>query len=118
MVYNRSLNHLRDAARRNELYRLYREGLSEHSNSTGNMVMYTELEKVLLDCIDNLPPKKKEIYKLYQEEGRGIEEIGELLNISLNTVRKHLYSTMSRLKGNLQTHLDSTVLLLLVITNL
>ena len=108
-VRNKALNYLRDAARRDALYEVYKQDVPDDGETTAYMVAWAELEKQLNDLINKLPPQKKKIYLLYQD-GKSCEEIGKLFNISERTVQNHLYKSQSRIR--LQLYLSSLVTLL------
>lgn len=52
-------------------------------------------------AIDSLPPKDKAIVILRYFEDKKIEEIGEILNENVNTVKSRLYRSMTKLRDTL-----------------
>lgn len=68
-------------------------------------IHYKELKHKLQGLLNELSPRQKEIFQLSREEGLSHKEIAEKLGISANTVKNHLVTTLSFLKGNLDNGL-------------
>lgn len=68
-------------------------------------IHYKELTHRFQDLLDELSPRQKEIFQLSREEGLSHREIAEKLGISVNTVKNHLVTTLSFLKGRLDNGL-------------
>jgi len=64
-----------------------------------------ELQNLINECIENLPPKRKEIFKLSREEGLTYKEIAEKLNISENTVDVQIRKSLKQLQEVLKNYL-------------
>lgn len=60
----------------------------------------SERLKFLEKLIDQLPPKRQLVFKLYRLEGLSYAEIAELLNISIRTVEDHLSKSMQFIYAN------------------
>lgn len=54
----------------------------------------------LQNLIDQLPPKRQLVFKLYRLEGLSYAEIAEFLNISIRTVEDHLSKSMQFIYAN------------------
>lgn len=67
------------------LYRQLNEG-QENTLDTKTVVEYSELERMIIDLINQLPEKRREIFRLNRLEGLTYKEIAKKLNISENTV--------------------------------
>ena len=50
-----------------------------------------ELEEVIYNALDKLEPEKRIVITLFEMEGRTLEEISEILNIPLGTVKSRLF---------------------------
>ena len=61
-VRNKALNYLRDAARRDALYEVYKQDVPDDSETTAYMVAWAELEKQLNDLINKLPPQASALF--------------------------------------------------------
>lgn len=53
-----------------------------------------ELQLLITKAIDQLPPKRQEIYRLSREQGLNYKEIAERLQLSPNTIRNQLVSAL------------------------
>jgi RNA polymerase sigma-70 factor (ECF subfamily) len=70
-----------------------------------NEIHFRELNEKVQILLNKLTPRQKEILLLSREEGLTHDEIANKLNISLNTVKKHMVNTLSFLKSNIDTSL-------------
>jgi len=59
----------------------------------------SSLKRKLEQCLLNLPPKQQLIFKLSRYEGLDHEEISNYLNISKNTVKNQIVSTLKQLRN-------------------
>ena len=64
-------------------------------------------------AVDLLPPQQKKVYLLSRRDGLKQEEIAKELDISLETVKKHMVLALRSIKNYLQTHIG---ILLIFIT--
>jgi RNA polymerase sigma-70 factor (ECF subfamily) len=77
-----------------DLYLKLKEGQG-NSLDTSHIVEYSELEKRIIELIDQLPEKRREIFKLNRLEGLTYKEIAEKLNISENTVDSQMRKALA-----------------------
>jgi len=63
-----------------------------------DLVRIHEFEKIYNQAIDNLPPKRKEIFLLSRHEGLTNKQIAEKLGVSLKTVENQMTSALFFLK--------------------
>jgi RNA polymerase sigma-70 factor (ECF subfamily) len=68
-------------------------------------LQFKELNHKVQSLLKQLTPRQKEIYILSREESLTHKEIAKKLNISENTVKNHLVTTLKYLKS----HIDSTL---------
>lgn len=61
-----------------------------------------QFEAVLYAAINELPEKRKKIFKLVRMEGRSYEEVAGQLGISRNTVKEHLVLALKFVKKRVQ----------------
>jgi len=62
-------------------------------------IHFNELNKKVQALLNELTPRQKEIFQLSREEGLTHEEIAKKLDISVNTVKKHIANTLAFLKS-------------------
>ena len=75
---------------------------------------YKEQIYNLLDFeIDKLPEQQQKILKLAKIEKRSYQQIAELLNISIETVRKHLFLANKTLRKNMEGKNTEIILIIL-----
>lgn len=77
-----------------DLYLMLKEGQG-NGLDTSHIVEYSELEKRIIELIDQLPEKRREIFKLNRLEGLTYKEIAEKLNISENTVDSQMRKALA-----------------------
>lgn len=53
-----------------------------------------ELNRLIGEAVDKLPPQRKKIFQLSREQGKSIPEIAATLNLSPNTVKNALVSSL------------------------
>lgn len=66
----------------------------------------SELKRVIRSAIDELPPKCRKVFKLSRYFNIKNKEIAHMLNISENTVEKHMGTALSRLRQKLEPFFD------------
>ncbi|KAA2241677.1 RNA polymerase sigma-70 factor [Chitinophaga agrisoli] len=71
---------------------------------------YEELANTLSKAIDQLPPRRKEIFKLNRFEGLTYEEIAQRLNIAKSTVKEHMTESLQFLREHLKEELDTAMM--------
>ncbi len=64
---------------------------------------FNELEKAYHQAIEQLSPRRKEIFLLSREKAFSNAEIAEKMNISVKTVENQMTSAISEIKNNLRT---------------
>jgi RNA polymerase sigma-70 factor (ECF subfamily) len=68
-------------------------------------------------AIDKLPAKRKEVYRLFNEEGMSYRSIGEKLSVSCKTVDNHLSQATNSIKKELKSVYWITRILLVFFVN-
>lgn len=71
-----------------------------------SQLIQKEFEKVIVDCVESLPPKRKLVFKLVKDEGMSYKQVAGLLDISERTVEVHLRIAISQLKSSIDEYLD------------
>jgi len=70
-----------------------------HSNFTLNNVLWKESQNLFNKAILQLPPQQKKAFELSRLEGKKHEEIARLMNISKETVKKHIMEASRTVKN-------------------
>ena len=106
LAQNRILNEFRkfDVHSRFVQYVLMNE--KDATNQTENIIIDKDYEKLLNEVIESLSPRQKEIYQLTRIQGLTHKEIAELMQISVETVREHVYISLKKIKKYLRQHAD------------
>lgn len=107
IAYNSTISLLRKRANEHK-YLEYLKSLQQIQNAPDliDEIQYNELNEKLHLLLNDLTPRQKEIFQLSREKGLSHEEIAQKLNITVNTVKKHMGNTLSYLKS----HIDSSLI--------
>jgi len=70
--------------------------------STEETVLVRELEQLLEEKVDQLPPKMRKVYELSWHHQLSNKEIAERMSISEGTVKQHKHQAIRILRGKLQ----------------
>jgi RNA polymerase sigma-70 factor (ECF subfamily) len=73
-------------------------------------IHFNELNERVQLLLNELTPRQKEIYHLSREEGLSHDEIAKKLDISVNTVKKHMANTLAFLKSQIDSNLSINLL--------
>ena len=86
-------------------------------NATEQLVNFYELKEIIEQLIDELPTRRRMIFKMNREKGLYYKEIADLLNISQGTVEKQMSQAIHTLKTSLalkyHIHIDLIILIFL-----
>lgn len=74
----------------------------QSSCNTEETVLANELEQLLEEKINQLPPKMREVYTLSWHDNLSNKEIAERMSISEGTVKQHKHQALRILRGKLQ----------------
>ncbi|WP_026630104.1 RNA polymerase sigma factor [Dyadobacter alkalitolerans] len=59
---------------------------------------------LLYNAIEQLPPRRKEVFRLCKLEGKSYQQASEMMGISVYTVKEHLIAATKVLKEYIQMH--------------
>jgi RNA polymerase sigma-70 factor (ECF subfamily) len=65
-----------------------------------HLLMYKDVTHRIQYLISQLPPQMRLVFQLNRYEGFSYEEIAGLLNISVNSVKTHMFRAMKSLKAS------------------
>ena len=80
------------------------------ANEVIDEIYFKEINTQLLLLLDKLTPRQKEIFQLSRDEGLTHEQIAKKLEISVNTVKNHLVSTLAFIKSHIDKYLIANFL--------
>ncbi len=106
IAYNATVSLLRKRVTENK-YLAHLQTI-QHANETIEItdeLYLNELNQKLKTLLNELTPRQKEIFLLSREEELTHEQISKKLNISVNTVKKHISNTILFLKSKLNNGL-------------
>jgi RNA polymerase sigma-70 factor (ECF subfamily) len=102
IAYNTTISLLRKRANEKKyLEHLKSIQLIQKAPDLIDEIQLKELDEQVQNLLNELTPRQKEIFQLSREEGLTHDKIAKKLNISLNTVKKHMANSLSFLKSNL-----------------
>lgn len=118
IAYNSTISMLRKKANETK-YIEYLKSLQDNSNSPDliDEIHYKELNERVQTLLNKLTPRQKEIFLLSREEGLSHDEIAKKLDISVNTVKKHIANTLSFLKSRIDNTLVINLLFISLFLN-
>jgi len=107
-LFTITLNSIRDYFRRKvknrKLIDKWLEETEPYSDSTVLSIEFKSLEKVVGTLVEQLPPKRRMVFRLSRNEGLSNDEIAEQMNIQKKTVENHLNLALRYLRERLQEH--------------
>lgn len=105
IAQNKALDFLRMAARDAATQKLiaYQIGITE-SQSADYHLLETEYHDLLQKALENLSPKRRDMFTLSRVDGLTYEEIAKKMNVSQHTVRNTIAQTLKSIRQFLQGH--------------
>jgi RNA polymerase sigma-70 factor, ECF subfamily len=105
IAYNTTINLLRKRVTEKKYFD-YLKTIQEQyvSNEAENEIIFNELNEKVHILLDQLTLRQKEIFLLSRKDGLTHDEIAKKLQISINTVKKHITNTLAFLKS----HIDNS----------
>lgn len=61
-----------------------------------------EINQLLQNAIDTLPPKRRQVFQLIKMEERSYEEVSELLQVSTSTINDHVVKATKSIREKLE----------------
>jgi RNA polymerase sigma-70 factor (family 1) len=98
----------RQAARDKKMEAYLKSVAAPENSPIEQHIYYKEGNYVLTKAIEQLPPKRKQVYILCKIEGKSYEEVSRLLGVSISTVNEHIVkaSQVVRKYFHLSTHIS------------
>ena len=111
IAYNTTISLLRKRANEHK-YLEHLKSLQQFNSSPDliDEINFNELNNRVKLLLNELTPRQKEIFQLSREDGLTHDEIAKKLDISVNTVKKHMANTLAFLKSQINTNLTINLL--------
>ena len=103
---NKAYDFIKEMAADNEMRGAVMHSLTEGSNAVDVDLLSRQYEMVLQGAVSNLPPQRRNIFKLCRQEGRKYEEVAEMLQISRNTVKEHMVLAVKSIRDYVAKNTD------------
>lgn len=112
---NRVLNYFRDMdTERQVKISLSRMRPADDSATDWELSMQ-QYKELLMEAIEQLPPKRKIIFNMSRIENRSHKEIAAIMNISVNTVQEHISESLRSIKKYFARNADWIMALVLLL---
>lgn len=102
LTRNHVLNGLKRKAHEISLLAEIRAYLPARQHTTDETILHRELEQLLQQAVRRLPPQQQRVYRLSRMEGLKHEEIATQLQLSSETVKKHIMAALQSIRQYLQ----------------
>ncbi|WP_255564074.1 RNA polymerase sigma-70 factor [Pedobacter sp. HMWF019] len=109
---NKALSELRNRLLRSQHYIKVREEGGMFSVNIEDEYVARETELKIKKIIDSLPPQCREAFILSREEQLSYKAIAERMNISVNTVEKHVGKALKKLRTEFKDYNTPIIILL------
>ncbi|RHO65814.1 RNA polymerase sigma-70 factor [Parabacteroides sp. AF48-14] len=111
-VKNLSLNYLRKQSYIQEYQNKIIENPPLYSNGEEDLYTLNELEALLAKTLEKLPPEYRMAFEMSRMEQKSMEEIAEIMGVSIRTVERYRNKALEILKKELKDYLPLLLLLL------
>lgn len=108
MVYN----HFRKVSNNHLLIQSLMVSSADHYLDGQELLENKETGKMLQKAIDQLPPQRKQVFRLCKIEGRSYEEAAHIMGISTATVNSHMTKSLQSVKAYMLKNQDIAILLM------
>lgn len=101
IAYNIIVDHFRKRLKDKKYKDFLEANIKEVDSSQEKHIEFSDLNKLYEQAVEQLPPRRKLIYKMNRNEGLTYEKIAVRLNISRNTVRNQMAKTLQFLRKSI-----------------
>ena len=99
LIHNRCIDHLRHLEVRNKYETtLLQSPESWEEEDDGNTMHQERVDKIMM-AVEELPPQTRKVFEGCFLQGKKYKEVGEELNISINTVKTHISRALAYIRG-------------------
>ncbi len=107
---NMALNQIRHFGLKKDFNLFNRMKMSDAEQGIGNPAETSELQKMIAQAVNELPPERKKIFLMSREDGLKYKEIAGELNISIKTVENQMGKALSTLRTELSDYLPAIII--------
>lgn len=111
-VRNRAYDFIESQLVRKKYWDYYKRFIPQQAQTTEQDVVFNELVKAIEEKLELLPEKSKRVFMLNRMEGRSIQEIATILNLSEKAIQYHLTKSTKELRVHLKDYMVSVVICL------
>ncbi len=108
---NNILNHYRKESTHKRYESFIQQTTSEADYATETAINTRELELLIIEEIEKLPPQCKAVFKLSRFEYLSDKDIAARLDISVNTVEQHKRKALKILRGAFKNYLSIAIIM-------
>lgn len=83
---------------------LLKDGLEPSVNNISDWIESRELQRLIHQTVNGMPPKCKQVFQLSREQRLSQKDIAKHLNISENTVEQHIRKALNILRKAIDDH--------------
>jgi RNA polymerase sigma-70 factor, ECF subfamily len=112
-VHNRCLNHNRDQKLRRKMNPAIQESVIKLPEDPHELAMFIEFQDRFLQVLDELPPKRRQVFEMSRIEGKSSGEIAGKLKLSKRTVEKHIQLALKQFRRKLIRYMNALILLII-----
>lgn len=113
-VKNRTFDHLKYRNRKDKKENSFCRTIEPSENLSSLWFAESELEAIVENSLNKLPPRCREVFELSRFEGLKNQEIAEKLGISKRTVELQVSNALKHLRSDLKPHLSVFLLAFLL----
>src|SRR5690554_2182468 len=116
MTRNKIMDALRKISSDEKLKDHVWRSMKSESNDNAEKIEAKELQEILAKAIEGLPPKRRQVYLLKNEEGKSYQDIAEKMNISQHTVKNQLSSAVGAIRVFINRRLGNLSIFIIIST--
>lgn len=107
-VKNQALSFIKHTSSRMSFHAVDPEGVLLQSEQVNpeRLLLDDELRNLIHQTVENLPPRRKMIYKLIKDDGLKYKEVAALLDITPKTVENHLDIAIKEIRKSVSLYLN------------
>lgn len=79
----------------------------EEKKASDHVIPFSEYQQIYEEAIKKLPQARREVFELRMKEGLTNQEVAEIREISINTVKSHFYKASKFIREYVSKHIDA-----------